>query len=93
MATAGTDLSAFNPNELPSAKPMRFALVVAEWNQEITNALYLGARETLLSCGAQEKNLVKISVPGAVELSYAAKLACASENYDAVITIGVVIQG
>lgn len=93
MATAGTNLSAFNPEALPSAKPMRFALVVAEWNHEITDALYQGAKETLLTCGAKEKNIVKISVPGTVELTYAAKLACASETYDAVITIGVVIQG
>lgn len=93
MATAGHNLSQINPEELPSALGMRFACVVAEWNSEITYALYEGAKQALLACGAAGPDIRQVKVPGAVELTYAAKRLCQSEKYDAVIVIGNVIQG
>lgn len=93
MATAGHNLSDFNPEELPSATGMRFACVVSEWNDEITSALYDGAKEALIACGAAGHDITQIKVPGAVELTYAAKRLCQSERYDAIIIIGTVIQG
>ncbi len=93
MATAGNNLSQFNPEELPSATGMRFACVVSEWNNEITSALYEGAKNTLLACGAAGHDVTQVKVPGAVELTYAAKRLCQSEKFDAIIAIGNVIQG
>lgn len=93
MATAGTDLSHFNKEELPDTSGMKFGLVVAEWNKEITEALHQGAFDTLLSTGTPEGQITRINVPGAFELPYAAKLLCEKDIFDAVIVIGSVIQG
>lgn len=93
MATEGTNLSAFNPKELPSASGKRFALVVAEWNAQITENLFKGAQHTLLQCGASAEDIVRVNVPGTFELPYAAKLLCQQENFDAIVVIGTVIQG
>lgn len=93
MATAGTNLSEFNPEDLPNANGMRFACVVSEWNDEITSALYEGAKSTLMACGAAGHDITHVKVPGAVEITFAAKRLCASEKYDAIIAIGNVIQG
>jgi len=93
VATAGNNLSDFNPEDLPRATNMRFACVVSEWNHDVTNALYLGARDTLAACGAMKQDIRHIPVPGAVELSYACKKLCESKQYDAIIAIGNVIQG
>ena len=93
MATAGNNLSQYDPEALPKATNMRFACVVSEWNHDVTDALYLGAKEALEACGAAKMDIRHISVPGAVELTYACKKLCESDEYDAIIAIGNVIQG
>ena len=49
-------------NKLPSTKGKRFALVVSEWNSEITNNLKSGARETLLSSGVKTKDIEEFNI-------------------------------
>ena len=72
---------------------MRFAVVVSEWNTEVTEALYNGAKETLLKFGAKEEDVVRRNVPGSFELTLGAQLMAERKEFDAVICIGVVIQG
>ncbi|MDG1503300.1 MAG: 6,7-dimethyl-8-ribityllumazine synthase [Flavicella sp.] len=91
MAT--TDLSAYDKTSLPNAKKFRFGMVVSEWNEEITNALFEGALETLKANGALPENIVKWEVPGSFELIYGAKKMVQTQNLDAVIAIGNVIKG
>jgi 6,7-dimethyl-8-ribityllumazine synthase len=71
----------------------RFAIVVSEWNEEITDALYEGAVESLKSNGVPVGNIVKKSVPGTFELSLAALWMGEKKDVDAVICLGCVIQG
>lgn len=92
MATAMVNLSEFNPDEIPSGKSLKIALVVAEWNREITENLFLGAKEALLACGLLENNILRLNVPGSFELVFGAKKALEGE-VDAVVVIGSVIQG
>ena len=92
MATAHTNLSAFNPEEVPSGKGLRIAVVVAEWNQQITENLFQGAEEALLACGVSKDNILRTNVPGSFELVFGAKKAL-EKGADAVIVIGSVIQG
>ena len=80
-------------NELPSAKGMRMAIVVSEWNNEITDSLYQGALATLLKSGCKVKDIHRVPVPGSYELPSGAALMCRKKNIDAVICIGCVIQG
>ena len=93
-----TDLSQYNANELPSADVLsrqRYAIVVADWNSEITHALAKGAIDTLLKHGVKEWNIDVMHVPGTVELTYGAALYVSGKkrSADAVIVIGCVIQG
>lgn len=90
-----TDLSQYDANTLPSADVLggqRYAIVVADWNSEITFALCQGAIDTFLKHGVQEKNILVKHVPGTVELTYGARLMM-DQNPAAVIVIGCVIQG
>ncbi len=92
MATANHNLSNYDKNTIPNAKDFRFGIVVSEWNDTITNGLYKGALDALLDCGALPENIIKWDVPGSFELIYGSKKMI-SQNVDAVIAIGCVIQG
>lgn len=71
----------------------KFAIIVAEWNEEITEALYDGANQTLLEHGVDRKNIIRKNVPGSFELSLASLLMAEKKEIDAVICLGCVIQG
>ncbi len=91
MATENKNLSQYDKNNLPSAKPYTFGIVVSDWNDHITHALKKGAVNTLKDLGALENNLKTQHVPGSFELIYGAKIM--ATQCDAVIVIGSVIRG
>jgi 6,7-dimethyl-8-ribityllumazine synthase len=91
MAT--TNLSYYDKATIPNAKTFRFGIVVSEWNPEITRNLQKGAIETLIACGATKKNIISWDVPGSFELVYGCKKMIQSQQVDAIIAIGNVIQG
>lgn len=93
MASQLKNLSDFSNTTIPSAAPFRFGIVVAEWNAEITNALYQGALQSLAGHGAAEANIYTYAVPGSFELTSGADLLLTKLNLDAVICLGCVIQG
>ena len=91
-----TDLSKYDANQLPNADVLgrqRYAIVVADWNSEITYAMAQGAVDTFLKHGVPEENIDVCHVPGTVELTYAAARLIREERLDAIIVIGCVIQG
>ena len=91
-----TDLSKYDANQLPNADVLgrqRYAIVVADWNSEITYAMAPGAVDTFLKHGVPEENIDVCHVPGTVELTYAAARLIREERLDAIIVIGCVIQG
>ena len=92
MASANKNISSYDDLNIPDGKDLRIAIVVAQWNQAITNKLYIGARETLLKHNVVDENIVKFNVPGSFELIYGATKAQA-QNFDVVIAIGCIIQG
>ena len=73
-------------------KNLKIGLVTALWNSKITSRLKDGAYETLLDSGIAKDNIKVWDVPGSYELVYAAN-KLANDGYDAVICLGVVIQG
>lgn len=93
MATSQKNLSSHQPEDIPSANSMKFGIVVADWNEEITGKLYNGAVNTLMQSGALKKNIVTKHVPGSFELTLAAQWLAETEAFDAIICIGCVIQG
>lgn len=93
MATENKNLSEYDKNTIPNANGFRFGIVVSEWNETITSGLYKGAVEALLDCGVLQENILTWNVPGSFELVYGAKRLIDTQEVDAVITIGCVIQG
>lgn len=91
-----TDLSKYDSAQLPSADVLsrqRYAIVVADWNSEITYAMTQGAIDTFVKHGVAQDNIDVMHVPGTVELTYGAARIMKEERVDAVIVIGCVIQG
>lgn len=71
----------------------KVAVVLAEWNEEITEALYEGAVQTLLASGIKKDNIVRKTVPGSFELSLGGLWMAEQKDIHAVICLGCVIQG
>ena len=94
MATQLKNLSDFSHTTIPNGSAFKIAIAVAEWNAEITGALYNGAIKTLTENGVLEENITSIAVPGSFELTTAAELLLQKhKNLNAVICLGCVIQG
>lgn len=75
------------------ASGMRFGIVVARFNDELTNALCRSAVDCLLKCGAKPGTIDVVRVPGAYEIPVVADKLAASGNYSALIVLGVVVEG
>lgn len=88
-----TNLSEYDANAIPNGKGYRIAVIAAEWNPEVTDAMLDGAVETLRQNGVEEKDLYVYRVPGTFELPTAAEQILNRTAVHAVICIGCVIQG
>jgi 6,7-dimethyl-8-ribityllumazine synthase len=93
MASSNKNLSTYGSQNIGVIETKKFGIVVAEWNTEITGALFSGAIETLLQHGAKRDNIISKSVPGTFELSLGAQWLASNPEIDAVICIGCVIHG
>jgi len=71
----------------------RYAIVVARFNQEITERLLEGAIDGLEEHGVSEESIHISWVPGAFELPLVAKRLAETGRFDAVICLGAVIRG
>lgn len=93
MATILKNLSDYDPAQVPGAADMKFAIVTADWNSDITYALRDGAYNTLIARGAKKEDIFISHVPGSFELPLGAQFAAEYTDADAIICIGCVIQG
>jgi 6,7-dimethyl-8-ribityllumazine synthase len=93
MATIHNNLSDYDKNKMPDANNFRIGIVVSEWNSNITQGLKNGALATLLENNITKDNIVIWDVPGTFELPFASKHMLQTQDVDAVIAIGSVIQG
>ena len=94
MASVYHNLSDYDKTTLPNPEILarqRYAIVVSDWNSDITYAMLDGARRALLDAGVDEDNIIVTHVPGTVELTYGA--AEQLNEVNAVIVIGCVIKG
>jgi 6,7-dimethyl-8-ribityllumazine synthase len=76
-----------------NAEGLRVAIVAGRWNDFIVSRLIGGAIDALERLGASSDAITIIRVPGSFELPMAAKRAAISDEYDAIICLGVVIRG
>jgi 6,7-dimethyl-8-ribityllumazine synthase len=76
-----------------SAKEIRFALVVSRFNDFIGQKLVEGAVDSILRHEGSRDRITIIRCPGAFELPAVTRKAALSGNYDAIVTLGVIIRG
>lgn len=76
-----------------NGKDLKIGIVVARFNEFITNKLLGGAIDTLCRHETDEANIDVAWVPGAFEIPLVAKKMAESKKYDAVICLGAVIRG
>jgi 6,7-dimethyl-8-ribityllumazine synthase len=72
---------------------LKFAVVVARFNDFVTDRLQSGALEALRSAGVDADDICVIKVPGAFEIPFAAKEVASRGNFAAVICLGCLIRG
>lgn len=94
MSSARKNLSSYDESTMPDAKGWKIGIVVAEWNADITHALYEGCFDVLRKHGVLEQDIVTAQVPGTFELPVGARILLqAHADLDAVVCIGCVIKG
>lgn len=72
----------------------RVAIVTAEWNSHINEAMAASAIKVLEAHGLDPEDDVEVlRVPGAVELTFGASQVIEASLFDAVIVFGTVIRG
>lgn len=72
---------------------LRIAIVQARFNENITNALLAAARSELQALGVQERDIVHVVVPGALEVPVALQALLEASDYHAAIALGCIIRG
>lgn len=75
------------------ARAHRFALVVARFNEFITDKLVAGATDALTRHGADPDKITQVRTPGSFEIPLTAMKLAKSGRYDAIICLGCVIRG
>lgn len=91
LNTNGAALQVPNPVD---PENFRCAVITAEWNPQVTDALRQGAIDTLHEAGVTDDAIYDYRVPGTVELVNAAALAMDTiPGLSAVIILGCVIRG
>ena len=69
------------------------AIVVSQFNEDITSLLLEGTLHRLKERGMSEQQIFIAKVPGAIEIPLVAKLLAKSKKYQAIICLGAVIRG
>lgn len=75
------------------ASGMRIGIVVARFNELVSQRLLEGAVDILLRHGADDEQITVIWVPGSFEIPIAARTLAEQGEADAVICLGAVIRG
>ncbi|MCZ6693032.1 MAG: 6,7-dimethyl-8-ribityllumazine synthase [Bacteroidetes bacterium] len=69
MATSLKNLSEFSGKNMLDMSYRKFAILVSEWNEVITESLFSGTFETLIKNGVPKENISRCDVPGSYELT------------------------
>ena len=79
--------------DLPDASGKKFAIVVADFYDDLAAQLEDGARRGLRDCGVADDHVEVVRVPGCFELPIAARRLLAGGDLDGIVALGVVIRG
>lgn len=92
MSSSNNNLNSLDLSKIPSAKNLKFGIVVSKWNKQITDDLLKGCLELLFKKDANSDDIEIKYVPGSFELVYGCKVM-QNKNFDAIIAIGSIIKG
>ena len=93
MAESTAFLEEFREDERATLAPLRFAVCVGRFYEDLAERLLGGADEGFELAGVPASSVSQVSVPGAYELPFAAKLHAESGHFAGVACLGVVIRG
>jgi 6,7-dimethyl-8-ribityllumazine synthase len=72
---------------------MKLAIIVSQFNTEVTHGLQKGAIDLLLEKGVSQDQIQCFEAPGAFEIPLIAQTLARSKKFDGVICLGCVIKG
>ncbi|WCJ32590.1 6 7-dimethyl-8-ribityllumazine synthase [Euphorbia peplus] len=78
---------------LTKTEGLRFAVVVARFNEIVTRPLLEGALETFRRYSVSEEDIDVVWVPGSFEIGVVAEKLGKSRKYHAILCIGAVVRG
>lgn len=82
-----------SPRRSAYGRTLRFAVVAARFNPEITRVLVSHCLAELLRRGVPRSRADVLWVPGGYEIPWAAQELAMTRRYDAVICIGAILRG
>jgi 6,7-dimethyl-8-ribityllumazine synthase len=74
-------------------RKLRIGIVQARFNETITDALARACEDELRALGVSDDNMVRVQVPGALEVPVALQALAESARYDALVALGCIIRG
>src|SRR3954469_12660510 len=94
----------FKPEPPPKAKHagtagnlradgLRFGIVVARFNEFITERLLASALDALHRAGVEDSHIELIRVPGSFEIPIAARQLAETHRFDAILCLGCILRG
>ncbi|MBS1885301.1 MAG: 6,7-dimethyl-8-ribityllumazine synthase [Actinobacteria bacterium] len=93
MAEGGAFLERFEEAEREALAPLRFAVVVGRFYEDLARRLEAGADAGFALAGVSADKVEHHSVPGAYELPFTAKALAETGRVAGVACLGVVIRG
>ena len=90
-------MTTFEGSFSPPAKPFQFAIVIARFNDLVTDKLLSGCQDCLKRHGVETNpdgsQVDYVWVPGSFEVPTVTRRLAVSGKYDAIICLGAVIRG
>ena len=71
----------------------RFAIVASRYNKALVDALVRDAISTFSAAGVDAENIRLVRVPGSSEIPHVCNMLAQTNEYDAVVALGVVVAG
>jgi 6,7-dimethyl-8-ribityllumazine synthase len=72
---------------------LRVAIIASRFNQELCDAMLEDAKAALKSAGLKQNDVAVVRVPGSFELTVAASRLASTDDFDAIVCLGVLIKG
>ena len=87
-------MSFFSFSNFPKAeKEYRVAVVVSNFNEDITDKMLEKLMVSLKKCGVRIENIDTLNVSGAFEIPFMTKALQKKEEYDGIVALGAIIRG